>query len=149
MSELMREITSPTELSDAFRWAAELIKLALPGRVALFVGPPRRSKEANDKMWPMLRDVARQVPWNGVKLQPEDWKDLVTAALKRQKLVPGLDGGLVVLGGHTSKMTVDEMSELIEFVYSWGSDRDVVWSEKSQTIIKAEQERIHNKKAMP
>lgn len=138
MTELMREITSYNDLSEAFRWASELVRLSLPGRVALFVGPPRRTREQNDKIWPMLRDIAKQVPWNGVLLSDYDWKDLVTAALKRQKLVPGLDGGLVVLGGHTSRMSVEEVSEMVEFMYAWGTEHGVIWSDPAEKVITEE-----------
>ena len=41
----------------------------------------------------------------------------------------GIQGGFVMLGKSTSKMTISEMSEVIEFLYSFGADRDVVWSD--------------------
>lgn len=144
MNELMREITSTTELSDAFKWASELIRLQLPGPVALFVGPPRRTREQNDKIWPMLRDLAQQVPWGGMPagtLNEYDWKDLITAALKEQRVIPGLTGGVVVLGGHTSRMSVEDVSNLIEYMYAFGTEHDVIWSEKSQAVIVEEHER--------
>lgn len=48
---------------------------------------PKRSKAQNDRMWPMLNDVSRQVLWHGQRLAPEDWKDLFTALwLKTKKL---------------------------------------------------------------
>jgi len=57
-----------------------------------------RSTEQNARMWAMLTDVSRQVVWYGQKLQPEEWKDVFSASLNRQKVVPGIDGGFVVLG---------------------------------------------------
>jgi hypothetical protein len=52
-----------------------------------------------------------------------------SAALKRQRAVPGLDGGFVVLGQSTSRMTVREMSDMIELMYSFGAEHDVKWTE--------------------
>ena len=93
-----------------------------------------RTELQNRKMWPMLRDFAQQVPWqvNGVltQLEPEDWKDIFTAALrKHHRVALGLDGGFVFLGMRTSKMTKEQMIELIELMYAEGANRGVVWSD--------------------
>lgn len=47
--------------------------------------PTRRSAEQNAKMWAMLGEVARQVQWHGQWLSDADWKDMATAAIKRQR----------------------------------------------------------------
>ena len=49
------------------------------------VKEPKRSKAQNDRMWPMLNDVSRQVLWHGQRLAPEDWKDLFTALWLKTK----------------------------------------------------------------
>jgi hypothetical protein len=85
----------------------------------------RRSLEQNDRMWAMLTDVSQQVDWHGQRLSKEEWKDVFTAALKRQKVVPGLDGGFVVLGTSTRRMTVAEVSELMELIAAFGAERSV------------------------
>ena len=82
-------------------------------------------------LWSILADVARQVEWHGQKLDDEAWKDMATAALKRQRVVPGIEGGFVVLGTRTSRMTIAEMSELIEFLHAFGDERGVKWSRTS------------------
>lgn len=96
-----------------------------------------RTLEQNKKMWAMLTDISEQVMWCGKHHSKEDWKDLMTAALKmtqREELqaVPGIGGNyVVVLGLHTSSMTLKAMSDLIEYMYSWGSELEppVEWSE--------------------
>lgn len=88
-----------------------------------------RTDEQNDLMWPLLRDIARQVEWHGQKLRPEEWKDVLVAALKGQKAVPGIDGGLVMIGAHTSRMSKADFSELIEAIYAFGAEHGVEWSE--------------------
>lgn len=87
-----------------------------------------RNLDQNAKLWACLTDVAEQVEWHGTKLTPENWKDVFTASLKRSKVVPGLDGGFVVLGQHTSKMTKSEFSELIELILAFGAEHSVKWS---------------------
>lgn len=90
---------------------------------------PKRSMVQNSLMWCLLNELADQVEWHGQKLSAENWKDMCTAALKKQEVVPGIDGGFVVLGTSTRKMTKLEMSELIEFVYSFGAEHGVQFGE--------------------
>lgn len=76
-------------------------------------------------MWAMLGEVSRQVDWHGQKLEPGEWKDVFSAALKRQKVVPGIDGGFVVLGSSTSRMSKAEMGELMTLMEAFAADRGV------------------------
>ena len=80
-------------------------------------------------MWAMLNDIARQLPWHGQKLHPEDWKHIFSAALKQQRIVPGIDGGFVVLGTSTKRMTLDDMSNMIELMHAFGAQHDVVFGD--------------------
>jgi ABC-type enterobactin transport system permease subunit len=84
-----------------------------------------RSLNQNRMMWANLEDIAQQVVWDGGKLTKDDWKDVLTAALKKQKVVPGIEGGFVVIGARTSKMTVPEMTELIELSTAFGTQQGV------------------------
>ena len=84
-----------------------------------------RSLEQNRMMWANLEDISQQVVWYGVKLTKDEWKDVLTAALKKQKVVPGIEGGFVVIGARTSKMTVPEMTELIELSTAFGTQQGV------------------------
>lgn len=86
----------------------------------------RRSNEQSSKMWAMLTEIAEQVDWYGQKLSPEDFKDIFTAALRRARVVPGLDrGSFVPLGMRTSDMTRQEMSDLLELIAAFGAERGV------------------------
>ena len=87
---------------------------------------PTRTSEQNRKMWSLLTDISEQVEWYGQHYSPADWKDILTAGLKReQRLAPGVHGGLVALGSQTSKMSVREMVELIEFIQWFAVDKGV------------------------
>ena len=94
------------------------------GKVVI-VQDPTRTLEQNALMWAMLADISAQVDWYGQKLTSEEWKDVFSAALKRQKVVPGLDGGFVVCGQRTSKMTKGEMSDLVELMNAFCAERGV------------------------
>lgn len=93
-----------------------------------------RSLASNRKMWSCLSDIASQVKWtvNGVVtlISAEDWKDILSASLKREgRIAAGIDGGFVMLGQRTSKMKVQEMCDLIEVIYAFGASNDIKWSE--------------------
>lgn len=77
----------------------------------------------------MLGEVSRQVDWHGQKLADAEWKDVFSASLKRQKVVPGLDGGFVVLGSSTSKMSKAELSDLMELIAAFGAEHGVRFSD--------------------
>lgn len=97
------------------------------------IKPRTRSLDQNALMWAVLTDLSRQVLWpvNGVKerLSPEDWKDIITASLTQEnRIAQGIRGGFVMLGKSTSRMTVKEMSEVIEFAHAFGTEQGVRWS---------------------
>lgn len=103
-----------------------------PDGMVVEIKPPTRSLEQNALLWPLLTELSQQVDWYGHKLTPEEWKDALTAGLKKQKVVPGIDGGFVVIGAHTSKMSKAEFSDLVELIFSFGAEHGVKWPERVQ-----------------
>ena len=97
-------------------------------RWVLTIRPETRSLQQNARLWAMLTDISQQVDWYGRKLSPENWKHVFSAALKKQDVVPGLDGGFVVLGLSTSKMTVGEMADLQTLMEAFGAENGVRFS---------------------
>lgn len=94
-------------------------------RMVVEVREETRSLAQNARLWAMLEDIASQVDWYGQKLTKDEWKDVFSAAMKRTKVVPGLDGGFVVCGQSTSKMTIAEMCEMQELMEAFGAQRGV------------------------
>ena len=93
-----------------------------------------RSIEQNALMWSRLGDIARQLQWpvNGAMayLDSNDWKHIITAGLKReQRIAQGIDGGFVILGQYTHKMSKSEMADLITLIEAFGAQHDVQWTE--------------------
>ena len=87
-----------------------------------------RSIEQNRLMWPRLVAFATQLDWYGEKLTPEDWKDMLTASLRKSRVVPGIDRGtMVALGLSTSSMTVREFSALMLLMEAFAADRGVTF----------------------
>lgn len=101
-----------------------------PDGMVVEIKPPTRSLDQNALLWPLLTELSQQVDWYGQKLTPEEWKDIMTAGLKKQRAVPGIDGGFVVIGAHTSKMSKAEFSDLVELIFSFGAEHGVKWPER-------------------
>lgn len=109
--------------------------------VELILKPIRttRSLEQNAKLWAMLGDVARQKQWvvDGALryLEPEEWKDIFTAALAQEmRVAQGINGGVVLLGRRTSKMTVRQMADLIEVIQAFGAEHGIRWSASDKSL---------------
>ena len=126
-------IRSVKEVDARLAYAKSVILRGLEGGpVVLEIKRETRTLEQNAKLWPMLTDVSRQVNWYGRNLSEQNWKDIFTAALKGSDTVPGIDGGFVVLGLHTSSLNKKAFSNLIELIYAFGAEKGVEWSEKSK-----------------
>lgn len=92
---------------------------------------PTRNLEQNAAQWPILEAFSQQLQWpvNGrmVNMTPEEWKDVLTAAFRREtvRLAMGLNGGVVMLGQRTSKFSKAEFSSWLEFLHATAADRGV------------------------
>lgn len=120
---LINPVQAHQAIEAAWRHAKALLMAG--HRLTLEVRPEKRSDAQNRRLWAMLSDISAQVDWYGNKLSDEEWKDVFTAALKRQIVVPGLDGGFVVCGQRTSRMTKAEMCELQELMEAFGAQKGV------------------------
>lgn len=96
-----------------------------PDDYVVTIQEPKRTLEQNSLLWVLLERVSH-LDWYGQKLAPEEWKDVFTAALKKQKVVPALEpGGFVILGQRTSKMSKRELGDLLELIYAFGAERGI------------------------
>lgn len=98
----------------------------------------KRSDAQNRLLWSIMGDISRQVQWmvdgKPVKLDLEEWKEVLSAGLRKtQRVAAGIEGGFVMLGQRTSKMGVREMGDLIELAYAFGAQHEpaVQWSRTS------------------
>lgn len=105
------------------KWAANV-----PVGTRIEFKAPRRSLDQNSLMWVRLGEIAHQVDWYGQRLSAEDWKDVLTASLRKARVVPGIEpGSFVPLGMRTSDMTKQEMNDLLELIAAFGAERGVVF----------------------
>ncbi|HBR5102290.1 TPA: recombination protein NinB [Klebsiella pneumoniae] len=106
-----------------------------------------RTDKQNRLMWPLLKDLSDQVIWHGEKLEPAEWKDLITVLVsqmqnpeREQKSAPGINGGRVYFGVRTSQSSKRYMVEVVEAIYWFGTEHNVKFSEKSSSRIAWAQE---------
>lgn len=89
-----------------------------------------RSNEQNALMWVLLSDISIQKP-QGRKHVPEVWKSLFMHALKHEMAFEQsiVDGSQFPTGFKTSNLNVQQMTDLIEFIYCYGAENGVAFSE--------------------
>lgn len=117
--------------AEARQRAMEAVRNAPEGFV-VEVKEPTRTLEQNSLLWPLLNEISKQMNWYGSKLTPDEWKDVFSAAIKKQKVVPGIDGGFVVCGQRTSKMPKKEFSDLLELIMAFGAQNNVIFEREPE-----------------
>jgi hypothetical protein len=128
MPRAIVEIKGQADRNLIARWAMDTKNV--PSGTTVEFRAPRRSPDQNALMWSLLGQISKNVEWYGQKLSSEDWKDVLTASLRRTRVVPGIDAGTFVpLGMRTSQMTKEEISDLLELIYAFGAERGVKFRE--------------------
>lgn len=89
----------------------------------------KRSLSQNDHMWSLLTDVAAQKDHHGRKYTPDAWKLIFLAAIGQEvQFIPSLDGKTFIPWGQSSSdLSKQEMTDLIEFILSWGAENAVTF----------------------
>lgn len=127
MSKKIFRLVHPT----ARQLAQEYVRNAPDGYIVT-VSEPSRNLDQNAAQWPILQAFADQLNWpvNGqmVKLDPDSWKDILTAAFRNEqaRVAMGLNGGMVLLGQRTSKFSKREFSDWLEFLHATAAERGVI-----------------------
>lgn len=118
--------------AETRRRAVNWVMAAEKGSTFAYRGP-KRTLAQNDYLHLLCTDVAIQVPWNGKRRDVEAWKDIFTAALLSSRneldVVPGINGGFVLLGMHTSSLSKAECDDLITLILAWGTEHGVNFSD--------------------
>jgi hypothetical protein len=94
---------------------------------------PGRTIPQNDRMWAMLTDVATQVQHNGRRYSIEQWKCLFMHACGHEThFMTGLSGEPFPAGFRSSSLTKEQMSEMMDFMESWGAENGVKFTGSGQ-----------------
>jgi len=115
-------------LTQSNRWRAHQLIDKAPERYVMEVREPRRSDDQNAKMWAMISDVSRAKP-EGRRHTPDDWKAIFMHACGHEvQFEQGIDGRPFPTGFRSSRLSKQQMSDLIECIYEYGSRHGVQWS---------------------
>lgn len=122
MSRATLILDSKARREQAARWC-----MNAPAGTRLTFAEAKRTTDQNALMWASLTEIARQVPWHGLKLSADDWKLIFMASLNQEmRLVPNIDGtGFVNLGRSSSSLSKAEMGDLIDLIHAFGAKHDV------------------------
>jgi hypothetical protein len=111
----------PYGRAQAHRWIN-----AAPDDVIVTFKKPKRTLPQNARLWAMLTDVANQATHAGQRFSPEQWKCLFMAACGHEtEVLPGLSGGWFPAGFRSSKMTKEQMGELMDWIEAWCAENGV------------------------
>lgn len=94
----------------------------IQGGWTLELRPHKRTDEQNDALHGLIDQIIKQRPLHfGVKADKETYKAIFMHGLGQEaRFIPTLEGdGMFPLGQRTSKLTVGEFSQLIEFILAW------------------------------
>ena len=120
---------------EARRRAAAYCMVAPEGSIAEFKDATR-TLEQNALLHCQLTDLSNQVEWYKQKFNPVIWKRLTTFSYLREVnekplLIPALDqSGVDLIYEKTSQMSVKMMTGLIEWNYSFGAEKNVIWTHR-------------------
>ena len=123
-------MTAPIKLTGPSQraYAKRMVDEAADGIVVSF-REATRSLDQNARLWAMLGDVSKAMP-DGRRHTAEDWKAIfMNAAGWEVQFVDGLDGRPFPSGFRSSRMNVRQMADLITFIFAYGDERGVQWSE--------------------
>ena len=129
------------------------IKIA-PAGYKVTIEEAAKSRDQEQKYHAMIGDIAKHCEFMGRKWDREDWKRLLADAFVRVireqakaegnpdpfadecKMVPSLDGsGFVQLGIQTRRLKKRMASAFIEFLFAYGAENNVAWSDTSKHYI--------------
>jgi hypothetical protein len=126
MSRALIQIHGDDDRKRAVEWVQKA-----PLETVIEFRRARRSTPQNDRMWAMLTDIAEQKTLHGNHYKPDQWKVIFMQALGHEMgIAPTLDGSTwFPLGYSSSKLTKEEMSNLIDFMHAWGAENDVKFND--------------------
>jgi hypothetical protein len=95
---------------------------------------PKRSLDQNSLMWVLLGHVAAQKEHCGRKYNSDQWKCIFMHACGQEvQFIPSLDGSTFIpWGNRSSDLSVGEMTELIEYILSWGAQNGVEFGDEAR-----------------
>ena len=156
---MQARIVTLNDLKKAFIECSKMIKQGVVFTLSFEIFDAK-SREQEKKYHAMLGDIAKQAKHLNQVLDEDSWKRLCVAQFrddcieneidrladywKKQnfRLIPSLDGkSVVTLGAQTKKFPKYVAAGFIEWLYSYGSKNNIVWTDPEQASQDEEYER--------
>lgn len=127
--------------------ASDFILHEAPEGWMVTASEPTKKRAQEEKYHAMIADIAKRTTYAGRRWADEDMKRILIdefAAEMRAagtplhhdgegRLIPSEDGRRVIqLGIQSRDFWVKEAAQFIEFLYAWGAERGVEWSEQER-----------------
>jgi hypothetical protein len=115
------------------------------------ISEPTKRRIQEEKYHAMMGDISKQCSYNGRKLDVESWKRLLVESVvfilreeargqgkpdpfpRGGAVLPSLDGlRIVQVEVLTRNFTVSQAAQFIEYLYAFGADSDVLWTEPKE-----------------
>jgi hypothetical protein len=117
-------------------WPKVLTALNAGKELVLEVKAADKTREQELKYHAMIDEIAKQAKHMGASWDAESWKRLLVdlfckySGLQTGVVMPNLSGdGIVQLGYQTRKFTKEQASDFVEFLYAWGAEHGIVYSQ--------------------
>lgn len=127
--------------STARNGAVRAITEAPDGHVVT-ISEPTKKRIQEEKYHAMIGDIAKQSDYAGKRWHADDMKRILIDEFAEEmrladsplhhdgRLIPSENGRRVIqLGIQSQHFYVKEASQFIEFLFSWGADRGVTWTD--------------------
>jgi hypothetical protein len=127
--------------------AARYVQQEAPEGFMVTVSEPTKKRIQEEKYHAMIGDIAKQSTYAGRGWDFEDMKRILidefaddmrnagTPLHNDSRIIPSENGlRIIQLNIRSSDFYVKEAAQFIEFLYAWGADRDVIWTEPKQRI---------------
>ena len=116
-------------------WPKVIKALQSGKQLSMEIKDATRTCPQNAKFHAMIDEIAQQAQHLGAKWDAEDWKRLLLHEFAKQmnlpqsRIIPSLDGsGIVQLGLQSRKLTKEQASDFVEFLYAWASTNGVTFN---------------------
>ena len=126
--------------ADREKMLADLKRAPLEhnGRRGFNVTATRRTRthEQNDLLWDLLTAFEEQCEMGGRKFNKEAWKVIFMNALGHpSNMLPTLDGESFFAEGYrSSKLSVGQMTELIDYIFAEGAERGIKFKQEAPRV---------------
>lgn len=117
-------IETSSDRAKAARWAQ-----GVPVGTRIEFKETKRSLPQNDRLWAMLTDVQAFMKARGQDFTTDQWKCIFMHACGQEvSFIPSLDRKTFIpYGQSSSDLSKQEMTDLIEFIFAWGAENEVVF----------------------